>query len=82
MHLRALALVAALLLAAWAWRPIGVAGAASFAPPSRVITAAALRPPAQSLGPTETSRGHKEGWLAGLPSLRAGQVAGRFAPTP
>jgi len=79
MHLRALTLVAALLLAAWAWRASGAAGVPPHAPPSSpVITAATLRvapprPAAQNFGQSADKRDQKK--LAGLPRLRADLVS-------
>jgi hypothetical protein len=80
MHLRAMTLVAALLLAAWAWRACGAAGVPPPAPPSSpVITAATLRvappprPAAQNFGQPADKRDQKK--LAGLPRLRADLVS-------
>jgi hypothetical protein len=84
MHLRALALVAALLLSAWAWRASGAAGASPSAPPpsSPVITATTLRlapprPAAQNFGQTEMAETRDQKKLAGLPRLRAVIVSRR-----
>ena len=82
MHLRALALVAALLLPAWAWRASGAAGVPSLAPlSSPVITASTLRvapprPVAQNLGQAEKAN-KQEQKLTGLPRLRAVLVSSR-----
>ena len=83
MHLRALALVAALLLSAWAWRASGAAGASPSAPPSSpVITATTLRlapprPAAPNFGRTEKAETRDQKKLAGLPRLRAVIVSRR-----
>ncbi len=83
MHLRALALVAALLLTAWAWRASSAAGVPPHAPPSSpVITAATLRvaPPrlaAQNFGQSEKADKRDQKKLAGLPRLRADLVSSR-----
>lgn len=73
MHLRTLALVAALLLAAWVWRPFHI-GVVPAAPSSAgVITALTqLRPASKNSGPNEKAdtRERKKTGLGGLPRLR------------
>ena len=86
MHLRALTLVAALLLAACVLRPFGVGAFPSEPPSSGVVTAAALRlvsplrSAAQNLGSIEKTeaRDQKKIGLAGLPRLRTGALAEDF----
>jgi hypothetical protein len=85
MHLRALTLVAALLLAAYVLRPFGVGAVPSEPPSPGVVTAAALRlvslhSTAQNLGSIEKTeaRDQKKIGLAGLPRLRTGALAEDF----
>jgi len=85
MHLRALALVAALLLAAYVLRPFGVGAVPSEPPSPGVVTATALRlaplrSAAENLGSIEKadSRDRKRTGLAGLPRLRTGALAEDF----
>lgn len=85
MHLRALALVTALLLAAFVLRPFGVGAVPSEPPSSGVITATALRlvslrSTAQNPGSVEKAeaRDQKRFGLAGLPRLRTGGLAEAF----
>jgi len=81
MHVRTLAMIATLLLAAWTWRAAGVSAAPSLTPPSsRVIAAATLQSSTQ--GATSIARERKESSAAALPRLRAGQVAQRIASAP
>ena len=81
MHLRALTLVAALLLTAWAWRASGAAGVSPSAPPSSPVIAAEmlrLAPPraaARNFGLTEKADTRDQKKLAGLPRLRAVQFS-------
>ncbi|MFY9658017.1 MAG: hypothetical protein WAK01_15800 [Methylocystis sp.] len=84
MHARTLAMIAALLLAAWTWRAAGVSAAPSLAPSSRVIAAATLQSAAQAPATTEKSvaRERKDSSAAALPRLRAGQIAQRLASAP
>jgi hypothetical protein len=85
MHLRALALVAALLLAAFVLRPFGVGAVPSEPPSSGVVTATALRlAPQRSavqnlglIGKPESSDQKNTG-VAGLPRLRTGALAEDF----
>ncbi len=85
MHLRALALVAALLLAALVLRPFGVGAVPSEPTSPGVIAATALRlaplrSAAENLGSIEKSesRDQKKIGLAGLPRLRSGALAEDF----
>ena len=82
MHARTLAMIAALLLAAWTWRAAGVSAAPSLTPASSpVIAAASLQDSKQGVA-RQKSAARKESGATTLPRLRAGQIAQRVAAAP
>ncbi len=82
MHVRTLAMIAVLLLAAWTWRAAGVSAAPSLTPASSpVIAAATLQSSNQGVA-SQKLAARKESSATALPRLRAGQVAQRIASAP
>jgi hypothetical protein len=84
MHVRTLAMIATLLLAAWTWRAAGVSAAPSLAPAaSPVIAAATLQASTHGAASQKSAaRERRESSAAALPRLRAGQIAQRVAAAP